>query len=144
MRVMLTTNGLSKMSLAFISPLKFYQVGKESLEELDSGNKTNFLTLFQNQALLIVYESIINSNCVLFRIAAERDLGRCTRDCGGKRTEQGYMNNTCDHRLDASKEFCFWFLGLGILFFFSSSSKFFRMYSLCLLEISNIKLWNMF
>lgn len=28
--------------------------------------------------------------------AAEKGLGKCTRGCGGKRTEPGYKNNTCD------------------------------------------------
>ncbi|OMO67227.1 hypothetical protein CCACVL1_20694 [Corchorus capsularis] len=28
--------------------------------------------------------------------AAEKDLERCMLDCGGRKTEPGYMNNTCD------------------------------------------------
>lgn len=28
--------------------------------------------------------------------AAEKNLGRCMLDCGGKRIEQGYTNNTCN------------------------------------------------
>ena len=39
------------MSLAFISPLKSYHVGKESLEESDSGNINSFLTLFHSLVL---------------------------------------------------------------------------------------------
>lgn len=59
-----------------------------------------------------------------FRIVAEKDSGRCTRDYGGKRTEQGYMNSTCDPSvlksgLNASNRFCvFDFSFLGIPFFF--------------------------
>jgi len=33
---------------------------------------------------------------VCISIAAEKDSGRCMPKCGGKRTEPGYMNNTCD------------------------------------------------
>lgn len=139
MRVMLTTNGWSKMSLAFISPLKFYQVGKESFEESDSGT-VKLPYIVSKPGFIHRFWTKHHSNCVFFCIAAERDSGRCTRDYGGKRTGQGYMNNTCDHK---SKSFVFSSFSRYTVFF-SSSSKFFHRYSLCLPEISKYQLWDMF
>lgn len=67
---------------------------KESLEESDSGNnnqkKQTYIALFSKNM------DCITENVFLFCIAAERDSGRCTRGCGGKRTGQGYMNNICE------------------------------------------------
>ena len=56
-------------------------------------NRTSF-TLF--------HRSVLTQNCLFFFIAAERYSERCKRGYGGKRTGQGYMNITCDYRLENS------------------------------------------
>ncbi|KAE9464545.1 hypothetical protein C3L33_03537, partial [Rhododendron williamsianum] len=64
--------------------------------------KNLHLTLFLFGQLILQFSCLVLKWVSLFVVhgcgvrAVEKSMGRCMLDCGGKRIEPGYINNTCD------------------------------------------------
>lgn len=64
--------------------------------------KNLHLTLFLFGQLILQFSCLVLNWVSLFVVhgcgvrAVEKSMGRCMLDCGGKRIEPGYINNTCD------------------------------------------------